>query len=137
MLIVGRPILSFPAITAFPAFAMGAAGVDRAAPFSAHDYIRTPEGRRVLFWRFLGGFVGGASTLTFARVLALAAIVASLASALAFTRILTFAGVLALVGVSQSTDRGSGLALDTGCVRLYCQRPAQQTGNSSAGDHRF
>ena len=101
LLIVGRPILS---ITAFPAFAMGAAEVDRTAPFSAHDYIRTPEDRRVLFWLFLGGFVSGASTLAFARVLAFAAIVASLASALAFTRILAFAGVLALVGISQSTD---------------------------------
>ena len=58
----------------------------------------------MLFWAFLGGFVSGASTLALARVLAFAAIVASLASALAFTRILTFAGMLALVGVSQSTD---------------------------------
>jgi hypothetical protein len=33
---------------------------------------------------------------------------------------LAFAGVLALVGVSKSTDRGSSLALDTGCIRLYC-----------------
>jgi hypothetical protein len=82
---------------------MGAAEVDRTAPFSAHDYIRTPD-RRMLFWLFLGGFVGGASTLTFARVLAFAAIVTRLASAFPFTRILAFAGVLALVGVSQSTD---------------------------------
>ena len=58
----------------------------------------------MLFWLFLGGFVGGASTLTLARVLAFAAVVARLASALAFTRILAFAGVLALVGVSESTD---------------------------------
>ena len=101
LLIVGRPILS---ITAFPAFAMGAAEVDRTAPFSAHDYIRTPEDRRVPFWLFLGGFVSGASTLALARVLAFAAIVTRLASALAFTRILAFAGVLALVGVSKSTD---------------------------------
>ena len=83
---------------------MGAAEVDRAAPFLAHDYIRTPEDRQMLFWLFLGGFVSGASTLAFARVLAFAAIVTRLASALAFTRILAFAGVLALVGVSQSTD---------------------------------
>ena len=83
---------------------MGAAEVNRAAPFSAHNYISTPEDRRFLFWPFLGGLVSGASTLAFARVLAFAAIVASLASALAFTRVLTFAGVLALVGVSQSTD---------------------------------
>ena len=58
----------------------------------------------MLFWLFLGGFVGGASTLAFARVLAFAAVVAGLASALAFTRILAFAGVLALVGISQRTD---------------------------------
>jgi hypothetical protein len=82
----------------------GAAEVDRAAPFSAHDYFRRPEDRRMLFWPFLGGFVSGASTLALARVLAFAAIVARLASALAFTRILPFAGVLALVGVSKSTD---------------------------------
>jgi hypothetical protein len=85
---------------AFPAFAMGAAEVNRAAPFSAHDCIRIPEDRMMLFWPFLGGLVSRASTLAFARVLAFAAIVARLASALAFTRILTFAGVLALVGVS-------------------------------------
>ena len=78
----------------------GAAEVNRAAPFSAHNYIRTPEDRRMLFWLFLGRLVSGASTLAFARVLAFAAIVASLASALAFTRILAFAGVLALVGIS-------------------------------------
>jgi hypothetical protein len=91
----------------------------------------------MLFQPLLGGFVSGASTLALARVLAFAAIVARLASALAFTRILAFAGVLALVGVSKSTDRRSSLALDAGCVRLYCQRPAQQTGNRSAGDNRF
>jgi hypothetical protein len=82
----------------------GAAEVNRTAPFSAHDYFRKPEDRRMLFWPFLGGFVSGASTLALARVLAFAAIVARLASALAFTRVLAFAGVLALVGVSKSTD---------------------------------
>jgi hypothetical protein len=67
---------------------------------SAHDYFRIPEYRTLLFRPFLGGFVGGASTLALARVLALAAIITGLASALAFTRILAFAGVLALVGIS-------------------------------------
>jgi hypothetical protein len=89
----------------------------------------------MLFWISLG--FAGAATLAFARVLAFAAVVASFASALALTRILAFAGVLTLVGISQSTDRRSGLALDTGGVRLYCQRSAQQTGDSCAGDHRF
>jgi hypothetical protein len=58
----------------------------------------------MLFWLSLGGFVGGASTLALARVLAFAAIVARLASALAFTRILAFAGMLAFVAVSKSTN---------------------------------
>jgi hypothetical protein len=86
---------------------------------------------------FLAFFVGGASTLAFARVLAFAAIIASLASALALTRILAFAGVCALVGVGESADGSSSLALDAGCVRLHCKGPAQQTGNRGAGDQRF
>lgn len=95
---------AFPAITALTAFLRGgAAGIIGGAPSGCYDF-RIPEGRRTLFWVFLGRFVSGASTLAFARVLAFAAIVASLASALAFTRILAFAGVLALVGVSKSTD---------------------------------
>jgi hypothetical protein len=86
---------------------------------------------------FLAFFVGGASTLALARVLTFAAIIASLASALAFTGILTLTGVRSLVGVGKSADGGSSLALDAGCVRLHCKRPGQQTGNGSAGDHRF
>jgi hypothetical protein len=50
---------------------------------------------------------------------------------------LAFAGVFALLVVSKSADCVSSLALRTSCIRLYCKRPAQQTGNSSASDDRF
>jgi hypothetical protein len=86
---------------------------------------------------FLLTLVSGASALALARVLTFAAVIAGLASALAFTRILAFAGMRTLLGVGESADGGSGLALDAGRVRLHCKRPAQQTGNSGAGDHRF
>jgi hypothetical protein len=91
----------------------------------------------MLFGMFLGTLLSGAATLALTRVLAFAAVIASLASALAFTGILALAGVLALLVVGKRADRGSSLALDAGCVRLHCKRPAQQTGNSGAGDHRF
>jgi hypothetical protein len=76
----------------------------------------------MLFWTFLGGLLfTGAATLTLARILAFAAVVASLASALAFTLILALAGVFALLVVSKSADCVSSLALGAGCVDLYCK----------------
>jgi hypothetical protein len=91
----------------------------------------------MLFSRFLGGLVSGASTLAFAGVLAFAAVVAGFTTALALALILSLAGMFSLLVICQSSDRGSGFALGARGEGLYCKRPAQQTGNGSAGDHRF
>ena len=91
----------------------------------------------MLFSRFLGRLVSRATTLAFAGVLTFAAIISGFAAALAFALILSFAGVFPLLVVSKSPDRGSSFAFSARGEGLYCQGPAQQTGNGCAGDNRF
>ena len=58
----------------------------------------------MLFSRFLGRLVSGASTLAFAGVLAFAAVVSGFTTALAFALILSLAGMFALLVIGQSPD---------------------------------
>ena len=81
--------------------------------------------------------IGGATAFAFARVFALATVVAALAPALTFTLVLAFAGMLPFLIVGDGLKCGTRFRGSAGSIGTYCHRSRQETRNCGAGDHYF
>jgi len=95
---------------------------------------------RFFFFRCFGvASFGRTASLAFAGVLALATVVPSLASALAFARVHALAGVLICGGLIfvAHFDRNTRFGARLDCLCRHGKRTAHQAGNCCPGDHCF
>jgi hypothetical protein len=81
--------------------------------------------------------VGGATAFAFARVFALATVVAALAPALAFTLVFPFTGMLSLLIVCHGLECSTRFRGSAGGIRAYCHRSRQEARNCGTGDNYF
>jgi hypothetical protein len=78
-----------------------------------------------------------ATALAFAGVLAFAAVVSGLTAALALTIVLTFARVLPCIGVDEVMNGSACYMGSARGIRSHCNGTGEEPGNCRSGDDRF
>jgi len=78
-----------------------------------------------------------ATALTFAGVLAFAAVVSGLTAALALTIVLTFARVLPCIGIDEVMNGSAYYMGSARGIRSHCNGTGEEPGDCRSGDDRF